>query len=251
MWTALLAVVLAGIPAQGALVMGTADPGTTLVLDGQPVAVTADGRFMLGFGRDNLVAKLTAITGAVTTETTLSIAPRQYQIEVLPKLAPIPVPDAEFAARRPAELAKIAAARTGSTIATGWTQHFIAPAQGRISGVYGSQRILSGTAQSPHAGLDIAAAIGTPVIAPASGIVRLAEGPFTLEGNLILLDHGYGLISAFLHLSQIEVMPGHYVEQGETIGRIGKTGRATGAHLHWGLSWTNVRIDPQLRLRLP
>lgn len=251
MWAALFALALTGAPVQGGLVMGTADPGTILTLDGQPVAVTADGRFMLGFGRDALSARLSATTGTVTTETMLAVTPRVYQIDNLPTLPPKPVPDAEFEARRPSELAKIAAARSGATIATGWTQHFIAPAQGRISGVYGSQRILSGTAQSPHAGLDIAAATGTPVIAPASGIVRLAEGPFTLEGNLVLLDHGYGLVSAFLHLSHIDVIVGQYVGQGETIGRVGKTGRATGAHLHWGLTWTSVRIDPQLRLAVP
>ena len=155
-------------------------------------------------------------------------------------------PDAEFEARRPAELAKLKAARAGVTAADGWSQPFTWPASGRVSGVYGSQRILGGVAAAPHAGVDLAVPAGTPVVAPAAGIVRLAEGPFTLEGNVVLLDHGYGLISAFLHLSRIDVAAGQYLRQGERIGLSGATGRATGPHLHWGMTWGPVRIDPAL-----
>lgn len=235
---------------QGALVHGQLPAGASdLALDGIPVATTPDGAFIIGFGRDATTATLTTTTPTGETTTTLSIEPRQYNIQSLPGVAKIPVPDKEFEARRPAELAQIAAARaTISTDTNGWKQAFIKPAQGRISGVYGSQRILGGIPGSPHAGLDIAAPTGAPVIAPAAGIVRLASGPFTLEGNLVMIDHGMGLVSAFLHLSRIDVAVGQHVKQGDPIGRVGATGRASGPHLHWGLNWTSTRLDPALLL---
>lgn len=235
---------------QGALVRGHVPAGTTvLTLDGKPVAVAPDGSFIVGFGRDATSATLAATTPQGQVATPLTIAARTYNIQALPGVAKVPVPDAEFEARRPAELAAIAAARAGlTTDVNGWQQEFIKPAQGRISGVYGSQRILGGVPGSPHAGLDIAAPAGAPVVAPAAGIVRLAQGPFTLEGNLVLLDHGYGLVSAFLHLSRIDVTVGQRVAQGERIGLVGGTGRASGPHLHWGLNWVTTRLDPALLL---
>jgi murein DD-endopeptidase MepM/ murein hydrolase activator NlpD len=237
---------------QGGLVFGAAPPGTTaLMLDGAPVALAPDGRFMLGFGRDAAAsATLAAITANGTITTTVDIAPRKFNIQSIPGLAKTPVPDAEFEARRPAELAAIAAARSGVTVAEGWSQDFVWPARGPVSGVFGSQRIYAGVAGSPHAGVDLAVPTGTPIHAPAAGVVRLAQGPFTLEGNLVMIDHGYGLISVFLHMSQIDVAVGQKVAQGDVIGRVGGTGRATGPHLHWGMTWgtgaTLVRIDPQL-----
>jgi murein DD-endopeptidase MepM/ murein hydrolase activator NlpD len=130
----------------------------------------------------------------------------------------------------------------------GWQGAFIRPAPGPVTGVFGSQRILAGTPAAPHAGLDFGAATGTPVVAPADGIVRLASGPFTLEGNLVMVDHGMGLVSAFLHLSRIDVKVGDVVKQGQRLGAVGGTGRATGPHLHWGATWSSagsdVRIDP-------
>lgn len=238
---------------QGALVQGRAPVGTSaLSLDGQPVALAPDGRFIIGFGRDATSATLQAQTPQGDVTLPLAITPRSYNVQSLPGVAKVPVPDAEFAARRPAELAAIAAARAGlTTDVDGWQQAFIKPAQGRISGVYGSQRILGGVPGNPHAGLDIAAPAGAPVVAPADGVVRLAQGPFTLEGNLVLLDHGYGLVSAFLHLSRIDVRVGQRVRQGEALGRVGGTGRTSGPHLHWGLNWLAVRLDPALLLAAP
>lgn len=247
---------LAGQAVQGGLVFGTAPPGTTaLALDGVPVALAPGGRFMLGFGRDaGPAATLTAtLDGAATVTETIAVAPRQFRIQSLPTVAPRPVPDAEFDARRPAELAAINAARSGISVADGWRQAFIWPARGPITGVYGSQRIYAGVPGSPHTGLDIAAPAGAAVVAPAAGIVRLAQGPFTLEGNLVMLDHGYGLVSSFLHLSRIDVKPGQVLAQGDPIGRVGATGRASGPHLHWGMSWgvEAVRVDPGLLLTPP
>ena len=248
---ALLLAALAPAPAfdgrieQGGLVRGTLPAGAGgLTLDGKPVKTGADGRFLIGFGRDAGPEAVLGWHDAGAHEMRLVIAPRQWRIQSLPTLPPRPVPDAEFEARRPAEVAKIAAARADISDGRGWADKFIAPATGTITGVYGSQRILAGTPSAPHAGLDFAAAPGSPVVAPAAGVVRLAEGPFTLEGNLVMIDHGFGLVSAFLHLSRIDVKPGDIVAQGQRIGAVGGTGRATGPHLHWGLTWTDVRVDP-------
>jgi murein DD-endopeptidase MepM/ murein hydrolase activator NlpD len=251
---------LTGTAEQGALLRGRLPPGAgALTLDGKPVAITTDGAFLIGFGRDapaEATLTFTAADGSAMRQT-IAIAPRQWRIQSLPTLPPRPVPDAEFAARRPDELARIAAARTLSTpdsaAVTGnaWRGPFKAPVNGPTTGVYGSQRILAGTPAAPHSGLDFAAASGTPVVAPAAGVVRLADGPFTLEGNLVLLDHGLGLVSAFLHLSRIDVKPGDIVAAGAPIGAVGRTGRATGPHLHWGVTWTDVRVDPARLLKEP
>ncbi len=127
---------------------------------------------------------------------------------------------------------------------------FIIPAKGRISGIYGSQRILNGTPKNPHYGLDIAAQKGSPVIAPASGIVTLANPDLYYEGGLILIDHGQGLISAFLHLNTLDVKKGDYIKKGEKIGSIGATGRATGPHLDWRVKWKKRQIDPEFLLKM-
>lgn len=247
---------LTGIAQQGALLRGQLPAGASaLTLDGKPVATTPDGRFLIGFGRDapaTATLGFTAADGRPATQT-IAVAPRQWRIQSLPTLPPKPVPDAEFEARRPAEVARIGAARALSTpvSASGWQGRFRAPATGTTTGVYGSQRILSGTPMAPHSGLDFAAPPGTPIVAPAAGVVVLADGPFTLEGNLVLLDHGMGLVSAFLHLSRIDVKAGDVVAAGAPIGTVGRTGRATGPHLHWGLTWTDVRVDPALLLKEP
>ena len=165
---------------------------------------------------------------------------------VQPLPVPAPVPTPEFTARRQPELARIAAARRVETGSAGWRQDFIWPATGRISGRFGSQRVYRGEPGSYHSGIDIATgASGTPYVAPADGVVVLAAAsPFTLEGNLLIIDHGMGLYSAFLHSSELLVREGEAVRQGQPIGRIGETGRATGPHLHWGLTWRGARLDP-------
>lgn len=238
---------LDGLPQQGSLIAAGVQPGTvTLTLDGMAVPVADDGRLLLGFDRD-APAAMTLVErrpGTIATRT-LTVAPRAWSIQRLDRLAKVPVPDADFAKRRPAELAQIAAARARVTDAQGWRQRLEWPATGRISGVFGSQRIYRGEPGAYHSGVDIARATGTPVAAPADGVVVLAAAsPFTLEGNLLIVDHGMGLNSAFLHLSRIDVAAGDHVRQGQPLGAIGATGRATGAHLHWSMMWGTARIDP-------
>ena len=129
-----------------------------------------------------------------------------------------------------------------------YTAGFSWPAQGRISGVYGSQRVLNGHPRNPHFGLDIAAPVGTDVRAPADGLVTLTHPDMLLSGGTIILDHGQGLSSAFLHLSEILVEAGTFVKQGDLIARIGATGRANGPHLDWRMNWLDRRVNPQLLL---
>lgn len=243
-------IALSGAPVQGGALLGTAPAGTVeLRLDGQLVPVDADGRFLIAFDRDAAPqARLTArLSGGGMADLPLTVAPRAWRIERVD--APLrPVKDSEaFLALRKPELEQIAAARAKVTDAQGWRQRFIWPRRGRISGLFGSQRIYQGQPGAYHGGVDVAGATGDPVVAPADGVVILAaDHPFTLEGNLLMIDHGHGLNSAFLHLSRIDVIPGQHVTQGQPVGAIGATGRATGPHLHWGMKWNDARIDPLL-----
>jgi murein DD-endopeptidase MepM/ murein hydrolase activator NlpD len=236
-------------PRQGGLALGWVPAGTKrLVVDGADVAFGPDGRFVVGFGRDYKASASFAAfleSGQTVTEK-LPVGTYPWKIENLARLAHHSQPDAEFQARRPGELAQINAARRMVVTSEGWRQSFRWPARGRISGLFGSQRIYAGEPGAPHSGVDVAGGIGAPVTAPADGIVILAaSSPFTLEGNLLMIDHGMGLNSAFLHLSKINVKKGDAVRQGQLVGAIGQTGRATGPHLHWGMKWQNERIDPQ------
>lgn len=235
---------------QGALVLGTAPAGTTrLTLDGAPVAIAPDGRFVIAFDRDAKPQALLAATlsDGTTQTATLAIAPGDWRIERLPTLRKIPVPSVEFAAKRAGELAQIVAARATGSDSEGWRERFIWPAQGRISGLFGAQRIYAGEPGSYHGGVDVAKHEGAEVVAPAAGVVTLAaDPPFTLEGRLLILDHGHGVTSAFLHLSRIDVSVGERVRQGQKLGLVGRTGRATGPHLHWAMTWNGARIDPLL-----
>ncbi len=240
------------VPQQGGLVHGIVPLRTLrLVIDSREVGFAPDRRFIAGFGRDhtNSVVITAFLADGSTVTDALTVNPTAWVIENLSTLPRYPQPNAEFLARRPAELEQINAARRLSTTAEGWRQNFIWPVTGRISGRFGAQRVYSGRPGAPHAGVDIAGRTGTAVLAPADGVVILAAlSPFTLEGNLLMIDHGMGLNSAFLHLSRINVKLGDPVRQGQPIGAVGMTGRATGPHLHWGMKWLDERIDPAMLL---
>jgi murein DD-endopeptidase MepM/ murein hydrolase activator NlpD len=235
---------------QGGVMIGDAPAGTrSLTFEDQPVPVDEDGKFIIAFNRDagqaaNLVATL---DNGQTVRKFINIAPRKWQIEHVSINRRATTRSAAFMARRGPELEQIGAARAVHSGSKGWRQHFIWPAKGRISGQFGSQRIYNGDPGSYHSGIDIAAGEGTYYVAPADGVVTLAaSSPFTLEGNLLMIDHGMGLNSAFLHSSEILVHEGQQVKRGEPIGRIGSTGSATGPHLHWSMKWNDARIDPIL-----
>lgn len=239
---------------QGGWLRGRVQFGTrALTLDGRPVTVADDGQFLIAFDRDAAAtAQLLAILADGTSfALPVTIAPRAWQIEhINVARRPGGVADEDYLRLRKAELARISAARVQDTGAQGWRQDFLRPAPGRFSGRFGSQRIYKGEPGAYHSGLDIAGGEGTTYVAPADGVVILAaDAPFTLEGHLLMLDHGMGLNSAFLHGSQLLVKDGDSVARGQAIGRIGHTGRATGPHLHWSMKWRDSRIDPILLLR--
>lgn len=244
-------IALAGELTQGGWARGTAPAGTTaLTFDGKPLSVAPDGAFFLAFDRDaGLQARLVAqLSDGTTVTRMLTVSPRAWKLEYIP-LGPKPgtPPSEAFRIRREAELKQINAARAIDSGSQGWRQRFTWPARGRLSGMFGSQRIYNGTPGSYHSGTDIAGAAGGAITAPADGVVILAAAsPFTLEGNLLMIDHGMGLNSAFLHCSQILVHQGEAVKQGQLIARIGMTGRATGPHLHWSIKWRDSRLDPIL-----
>ena len=240
---------LEGVAEQGGILMGEADARTTaLSLDGKPVDLAPDGVFLIGFDRDAPASALLIEEGeGWRAEHPIVVAPRAWRIERVDAPYRAGRTDAEFASLRPAEVAQIAAARRIHTDAGGWRQAFRWPATGRQSGWFGSQRVYQGNPGSYHSGADVAVPTGTPIVAPADGVVILAaDRPFTLEGNLLMLDHGAGLSSAFLHLSRIDVRPGDHVRAGQPIALSGATGRATGPHLHWGLQWRGAKLDPLL-----
>jgi len=237
---------------QGGWAIGQAGRGLTLDLAGAPVPTAPDGRFLIAFDRDAGPAAL--LTGKLpsgySATLPLAIAPRAWRIERIDApMRPPSLPSAEYQRIRAAEVARTAAARAIVTGAQGWRQAMIRPAAGRLSGRFGSQRVYQGQPGSYHTGLDIAAPTGTPILCPADGVVILAAAaPFTLEGKLLMVDHGMGLSSAFLHCSAHLVNQGDAVRQGQAIARVGMTGRATGPHLHWGLRWHDARLDPLLFL---
>lgn len=241
--------ILTGVPEQGAVMVGQVPSDTRmLTLDGEALPVAADGRFLIGFDRDaGTSARLVAtLADGRTIERAIAVAAGTWRLEHIN--APYrgsATSDADFERRRPAELAQIAAARNMQVVSDGWRQPFRWPVTGRLSGFFGSQRVYQGKPGTYHSGTDVAVPAGTPFVAPADGVVVLAaSAPFTLEGNLLIVDHGMGLSSAFLHCQRLDVKVGDRVVQGQPLGTVGRTGRATGPHMHWGLKWRDARLDP-------
>lgn len=244
------AFVFQGALTQGGYVIGQAPPGTVSVaLDGEPIMLAPNGRFALGFNRDapghaRVEARMDDGSRVIAN---INIGQRKYDIQSIPGLPGRSNPSPEYERLRSRERGSINAARAQRNATSGWQQRWIWPVIGRISGVYGSQRILGGVPRDPHYGVDIAVPAGTPVVAPADGVVVLASPPvFSLEGNLVIIDHGMGLNTAYLHLSKVDVKAGDYLRRGQRIGSVGTTGRSTGPHLHWGVNWLERRLDPML-----
>lgn len=242
---------LASDPVQGGLVTGRApSDAQTVTLNGGNISLSPEGFFLIGFDRDaeNSASLVATLANGQRVERYLPVHPGNWRIEnVNANPTGGAGTTAEFQARRGPELARINAARAIRSESQGWRQQFVKPVAGRISGLFGAQRIYNGSPGSYHSGMDIAASSGTEFVAPADGVVTLAAADeFTLEGHLLMLDHGMGLNSAFLHCSELLVREGDVVKQGQVIGRVGMTGRASGPHLHWGMKWNSARIDPKL-----
>ncbi|MBZ0224083.1 MAG: M23 family metallopeptidase [Dokdonella sp.] len=244
----------ASVP-QGSLIRAKVDPHATVVFAERTLRVGPQGEIAFGVGRDE--------SGPVTVEVrtadgkrehvSIEVTPRDWPIERIVGVPPKTVePPPEIAARIKREQARVVAARARDDAREDFAETFQWPLQGRISGRFGNQRVYvvngKDVPKSPHSGMDIAASEGTPVHAPASGIVSFAETGLYLTGGTVLIDHGHGVSSNFLHLSRIDVKVGERVNQGQVIGAVGMTGRATGPHLHWGMNWFKVRLDPLLLL---
>jgi murein DD-endopeptidase MepM/ murein hydrolase activator NlpD len=240
----------ASVP-QGGLLFGRATPGAQVRYGERALRVDADGRFVVGVSREQTGAVWLQLSwpDGQRRELAVPVVDREFPQEIVNGVPEQTVnPRPEIAARIEREQAAVNAARARDDARGDYAAKFIWPVQGRISGRFGSQRVYNGTPKSPHSGLDIAAAQGTAVQAPAAGVVTFADANLYLTGGTLLIDHGHGVSSNFLHLSRIDVKVGEQVDQGQVIGAVGATGRATGPHLHWGMNWFEVRVDPQLRV---
>ncbi len=234
---------------QGGLVFGRTEPGSSIRYRDRNVRIAVDGSFLVGIGRDDTgsITLQARMPDGSTRSGSITIKPRQFAIERVDGVPESTVnPSPAIAARIAREQAEVTAVRSRDDARQDYRFGFVWPLRGRISGVYGSQRILNGTPKNPHYGVDVAAKTGTPIGAPAGGMISFAKPDLYLTGGTVIIDHGHGLSSVFVHLSRLDVKPGQRIEQGETLGLVGATGRATGPHLHWGMNWFDVRIDPQL-----
>ena len=244
---------LRGEPAPGALLVGKTTPGVEVRLEQKALRVTEDGWFVFGFGRDDEGERTLTLQLGDTREThTLQLQPRQWNIqrvEGVPKETVSPPP--ETLARIREEAALVRAARKRDSDRRDFLADFVWPASGPITGIYGSQRFYNGEPRNPHYGVDIAAPTGSPVVAPADGVVTLVHPDMFFSGGTLLVDHGYGVSSTFIHLHRVLVKEGQEVKQGEKIAEIGASGRATGPHLDWRLNWYDERLDPQWFMSAP
>ena len=236
---------------QGALVFGKVPAGSVVRYAGRELRPTPYGTVVFGVDRQEAGPLRLEVLRADGTRTTESIAvsARDWPLEHVNGVPPKTVnPPPAIAERIRREQARVTAARIRDDDRADFAAPFHWPVQGRISGRFGSGRVYNGQPGAGHSGMDIAAPTGTPVQAPAAGVVTFADPDLYLTGGTLLIDHGHGVSSNFLHLSRIDVKVGDRVAQGQVVGAVGATGRATGPHLHWGMSWFDVRVDPLLVL---
>ena len=238
---------------QGGLLVGQVQEGETVSYKGKALKLTTNNQFLLGLGRNApAITTITLNSQDKEPETiSLKIAERQYNIQKIEGVPEKTVsPPAADLQRIKQDASMVREARKLVSNKQDFLKGFIKPANGPITGVYGSQRFYNGVPKSPHYGIDYAAPTGTPVIAPADGVVTFAHNDLFYSGGTLIIDHGHGLSSTFLHLSEILVKPNQQVTLGMEIAKIGATGRATGPHLDWRMNWLDQRIDPDLVLKV-
>ncbi len=241
---------LDGNMTQGGLVIGKAEPGARVTVDGTAVRVSGAGVFLIGFGRDAkpVVRLRVDHPDGTRTEKALNVAPRKYEVQRIDGL-----PSRQVTPTKPEDLkrirednARIAAVRKLDSGRSDFASGFQWPATGPISGVFGSRRILNGKPRKPHNGVDIAAPRGSTVTTAADGTVAMVHPDMFFTGKTVMIDHGHGLSSVYVHMDKILVTQGQRLDKGAPIGTVGKTGRTTGPHLHWGVSLFNTHLDPAL-----
>jgi murein DD-endopeptidase MepM/ murein hydrolase activator NlpD len=238
---------------QGALIVGQAEPGAAVTLDGKVLRLSPEGIFVFGFSYDQKKPSLLAIRYADGMAESREITPsvRAYEIQRISGLPENDVsPPPEILERIKRESAIIRRVRLRDTAASWFAERFDWPAPGIMSSIFGSQRILNGVAKAPHLAVDIAAPTGTPIHAPAPGIVALCD-EYYLDGGFTILDHGQGISTCYVHQNKRFVAAGDQIARGQVIGEIGRTGRATGPNLHWGLNWFQIALDPSLSTPTP
>ena len=240
--------ILSGNAVEGGLIIARTNPANQIMLDDDAIEIGENGVFVIGFHRDSdapVKIRIIAPDGSVKTSL-WSPRQRDYNIQRIDGLKSTMVtPPATVLARIKSDGDVVRTARQRKAPLGDFWRGFDWPALGRISGIYGSQRILNGQPRQPHYGIDIAAPTGTPVYAPASGLVTLVKDLY-FSGWTVVIAHGLGVNSSFLHFDQVDVKTGMKVERGRLIGKIGATGRATGPHLDWRIDWQGRRIDPGL-----
>ncbi len=250
----LLAAADLGLPDQlepGGFVVGKARPDCTLLMDGKALRMTADGRFLFGIGRDaeGAVDMTLDCKDAPPRTHRIAVTERAYDIQRIDGLPSSKVtPSQEDQKRIEEDYLLLTKTKALDSDETGFTQGAVWPTIGRISGVFGSQRILNGIPRSPHRGVDVAAPEGTTVNAMFQGVVTVAADDMYYTGGTVMVDHGYGLQSIYAHLSAVTVEVGQRLAGGEKLGEVGSTGRSTGPHLHLGLYWFDTALDPALIL---
>jgi murein DD-endopeptidase MepM/ murein hydrolase activator NlpD len=234
---------------QGHLVFGRTEPGAEVTFKGRKLRVSQRGDFVLGLDRDEkgTVEVRARHPDGTEEQQQYDVATQAWQIQRIDGLPGDKVnPPAKVLERIGKEQAQIVAARRRDSEGEGFLQSWIWPTTGRVSGVFGSQRILNGEPKSPHYGVDVAVPTGTKLVAPADGVVSLAAKDFYYTGGTLMIDHGHGVSSIMVHLSKLLVKKGDKVKQGQAVALSGMTGRATGPHLHWGVSWFDSKVDAAL-----
>jgi murein DD-endopeptidase MepM/ murein hydrolase activator NlpD len=233
---------------QGAVILGKVPAGVTVEYAQRKLQLTKDGEFVIGLGRDAPATAVITTTSKGKSEThRFEVKARTYTIQRVEGVPQATVePNKEQDERIAREAVLVKNARKADLPLAFFAQKFKWPLVGPISGVYGSQRVYNGIPKTPHFGVDIAQPVGAIVTAPAGGVVTLVHPDMFLSGGTLVIDHGHGLSSTFIHLSKILVKAGDNIRQGQKIALVGQTGRASGPHLHWAMNWFEERVDPQL-----
>ena len=237
---------------QGAFILGKTNPDTKIKIDNKEVRVTKDGYFAFGLDRDrknNIIVKI--IEKNKTTIVEKKILKRDYKIQRIDGLPSKQVtPPPEVYDRIKKDNILIGKARSIDSTLNFFKNKFIYPIDKYIiTGVYGSQRILNGKPRRPHYGIDFHAPEGTPVKAMMDGIVTLSENDMYFTGGTIIFDHGHGISTLYMHMKDINVKVGQRIKQGQIVGTLGQSGRATGPHLDIRLNWFGVKLDPMTILK--
>lgn len=233
---------------QGAVIVGQVPAGVSVEYKQRKLQLTQEGKFVIGLGRDApAIAEIITTTQGKTETHKFDVKARTYNIQRVEGVPQATVePNKEQDERIAREAALVTNARKADLPLAFFAQKFQWPLIGPISGVYGSQRVYNGTPKAPHYGVDIAKPVGAMVKAPVGGVVTLVHPDMFLSGGTLIIDHGHGLSSTFIHLSKILVKEGAKISQGQEIALVGQTGRASGPHLHWAMNWFDERVDPQL-----